>query len=55
MKILSLSGDLLFECDAPTIKETLLIAVKNRANLSGANLYGANLSGADLSKANLIL
>jgi len=58
MKILSLSGETLFKCDTPTIKETLIIAVKSMANLSGANLYGAylsgaNLSGADLSGANL--
>jgi len=53
MKILSLYGDTLFECDAPTIKETLLIAVKSRADLSRANLSGADLSRADLSRANL--
>ncbi len=53
MKILSLSRDVLFEYDAPTIKETLIIAVKNGANLSRANLSVANLSGANLSGANL--
>jgi hypothetical protein len=53
MKILSLSRETLFECDAPTIKETLIIAVKSRANLSGADLSRANLSGVYLSGADL--
>jgi len=58
MKILSLSGETLFECDAPTIKETLVFAVKSGADLYGADLsraylYGADLSGADLYGANL--
>ena len=53
MKILSLLGETLFECDAPTIKETLIIAVGSRADLSGANLYRANLYRANLSRADL--
>ena len=45
-----------FECE--TIKECVIEAVKqkadlSRANLSGASLSGADLSGADLSRANL--
>jgi hypothetical protein len=39
----------------PSVKLGLAVkvAIKERANLSGANLSGANLSGADLSGANL--
>jgi hypothetical protein len=36
-----------------TIKDALLDAIKNKANLSGADLSGANLSGANLSRADL--
>ena len=46
------------ECPAdalPSVKLGLAVkvAIKERANLSGANLSGADLSGADLSRANL--
>jgi len=51
MKIFSLLGYVLFECGLPTIKETLLLAIKSDANLYGADLYRANLSGANLSGA----
>ena len=49
------TGDVLFEytTENNTIKDTLLEAVKNKANLSGANLRGANLRGAYLSGAYL--
>ena len=54
------TGSVLFEYSKEnnTIKETLLQALKENANLRGANLIdanlrGANLSGADLSGANL--
>ena len=49
------TGDVLFEytTENNTIKDTLLEAVKNKANLSGAYLSGANLRGANLSEANL--
>ena len=39
--------------DGNSLKITLELAVKARANLSRANLYGANLDGANLSRANL--
>ncbi len=42
-----------FTSENATIKDALLDAIKNRANLSGANLSGADLSGADLSGAYL--
>ena len=41
------------ECESNTIKLTLELAVKARANLYSANLAGANLAGADLYGANL--
>ena len=49
------TGSVLFEYEKEnnTLKETLLEAVKTRADLSGVNLYGADLSGADLSGADL--
>ena len=49
------SGTILFEYEKEgnTIKDTLVEAVKQRADLRNANLCYANLSGADLSGANL--
>ena len=49
------SAEVLFEhdCENNSIRLTLELAIKSRANLSGANLSGANLSRADLSGANL--
>ena len=49
------TGSLIFEYESEnnTIKETLLEAVKAKANLYGADLYGADLYGADLYGANL--
>ena len=46
-------GKVRFTYEADTLKEVLVEAVKQKADLSGADLYGANLSGADLSGANL--
>ena len=48
----------LFECEADSMKIAVKLAIKAKANLSGANLFGANLSranlyGADLSWADL--
>ena len=43
----------IFSDESGTIKEALLNAIKEGADLSGADLYGANLSGADLSRVNL--
>ena len=49
------TGDILFEYEKEnnTIKDTLLEAIKNGADLSGADLRGADLSEAYLSEANL--
>ena len=49
------TGSLLFEYESEknTIKETLLQAIKAKANLHGADLYGADLRDADLRDANL--
>jgi len=49
------TGSLIFEYESEnnTIKETLLEAVKAKANLRGADLYGANLHGANLYGADL--
>jgi uncharacterized protein YjbI with pentapeptide repeats len=59
MKLVSLTGVLLFEDDSSTILETLHFAMKGGADLRGAdlrgaNLLGANLQGADLRGANLL-
>ena len=55
IEIKSIFGDLIFEYEKEnnTIKDTLLEAIKNGANLRGADLYGANLYGADLRGADL--
>jgi len=48
------SSKVLFESTTSnSLKEAVIEARRQRANLSGANLYGANLSGANLSGANL--
>jgi len=49
------TGSILFEYESEnnTIKETLLEAVKAKANLRGANLRGANLHDANLHDADL--
>ena len=49
---------IIYQSTKPTLKEAVVEAVENDANLSGANLSGAdlsdaNLSGADLSSADL--
>ena len=43
----------LWEGEAELLKEAIEVAVKQRADLSGANLCGASLYGANLSKAYL--
>ncbi len=53
VKILSITGETLFDSDKDTIKASLEEAVENGADLSGASLSGASLSGANLSGANL--
>ena len=49
------SDEVLFEhdCKNNSIRLTLELAIKSRANLSDADLSGANLSDADLSDADL--
>lgn len=52
------TDEVIYECEAETIKEAVEKAVKEKANLwkanlSGADLRGANLLGADLRGANL--
>ena len=55
IQIKSIFGKVLFEYkkENNTIKDTLIEALKNGANLYGADLYGADLRGADLRGANL--
>ena len=55
IEIKSIFGDLIFEYEKEnnTIKDTLLEAIKNGANLRGADLRSADLRGADLYGANL--
>ena len=55
IEIKSVLGSVLFKLEKEnnTIKDTVIEAVKNDANLRGANLYGANLCGADLRGADL--
>ena len=50
-EILNKSGDVIYSSDKETIKEAVVEAVSNEANLRGANLSGANLIGADLMNA----
>ncbi len=49
------TGSVLFEYEKEnnTIKETLIVAVRSYANLSGADLRDADLSGIDLSYTDL--
>ena len=55
IQIKSIFGKFLFEFEKEdnTIKDTLIEAIKQRANLSGANLSGAYLSRANFSRAYL--
>ena len=46
-------GKVLWEGEAESLKEAIEVAVKQRADLSGANLSGANLYRADLYGADL--
>ena len=45
--------EVIFECEAKTIKEAVEEAVNSKANLSEANLWEADLSKANLSEADL--
>ena len=55
IQIKSIIGNVLFEFkkDNNTVRDTLVEAIKQGANLGGANLGGANLGRADLGGANL--
>jgi hypothetical protein len=55
IQIKTFYGSLLFEFEKKnnSIKETVVEAVKNKANLQGANLQGAYLQGANLQGAYL--
>ena len=55
IQIKSFFGTVLFEFSKEnnTIKDTLIEAVKQNANLRGADLRGANLGGANLGGADL--
>jgi uncharacterized protein YjbI with pentapeptide repeats len=48
-----ITGSVLFSFECETIKECVVEAIKNDANLSYADLRGADLSGANLRGANL--
>ena len=55
IQINSIWGNLLFEYEKEdnSIKETLIEAIKQGADLQGADLQGADLQGADLRRADL--
>ena len=43
------TGNILFEYESETLKDTVVKAIESDADLSGAYLSGANLRGADLT------
>jgi len=47
------SGSVIFETDADSLGDAILVALKAKADLRGANLCDADLRGANLSGANL--
>ena len=47
------TGSVLFECEAASLKIAVEKAIEARASLAGANLAGANLVRANLVRANL--
>ena len=53
MDLLNIYGTVSFTAAVQTIKELVVKAVAEQANLQGADLYGANLRGANLRGANL--
>jgi len=55
VKIISIFGNLLFEFEKEnnTVKDTVVEAIKNSADLRSANLSSADLRSADLSSADL--
>ena len=50
-----ISLDVLFECEADSMKIAVKLAVENNADLSSADLSYADLSSADLRSADLML
>ena len=53
IQIKSIFGKLLFEFDGNSIRDAVLTALKNKADLRDANLCGADLCGANLRDADL--
>jgi len=51
--IYKIDGSVLYESDKETVKEAVVEAVDDEANLYGADLYGADLREADLYGADL--
>ena len=48
-----ITNEIIFEDDSNTMKDCVINAISNGADLRGANLHGANLSDANLGGANL--
>ena len=46
-------NSVIFQSTKQTMKDAVIEALKNGADLHGANLHGADLHGADLREANL--
>jgi len=53
MKIHNNGGEVIYEDESPTIKETVEAAVDQKVSLRYANLYDANLRSANLRNADL--
>jgi len=53
IQIKTVAGSVLFESNKTTLKEAVVEAVDEGADLTGANLTGADLTGANLTDANL--
>ena len=53
MDIKNVNGIVLYRSECNNLRDSVIEAVKARADLSGADLSGADLSGADLYEANL--
>ena len=53
MKIVSITGKLLYNSEKESIKDAIVDALESGAFLKGANLKGTNLEGANLKGANL--
>ena len=49
----TISGDLIYKADVPTMREAVEEAVSEDVNLAGANLRGADLAGVNLRGADL--